>query len=131
MKKNFIFSAVAAVLMLSFVLAPTSGFATFYSTWSSRGIENISYIKNIVSWKTDDTKIVTYDTRQKVSGVQIKACGISKEKSRSTKTRISLLCKMDSFIGVSICGVNVGWTKNIHDRVYIYRSGTACWYYDV
>lgn len=131
MKKNFIFSVIAAVLMLSFVLAPTSGLAAHYTAWFSRGVDNITYIKNDFSWTANKTKITGYDATQKISGILVKAKGVSKEKTRSTKTRTSLLCKASVCAGVSMYGFTFGWEKDVNDRIYLYNNGKSLLYLDV
>lgn len=123
--------ALATSMALAVSTMSIGAAAATYDTYLTRGVKYLCWSKDSVVWKTNSKKIVSYDPDQSRSGFFVKLNGIKKEKSRSTSTKYSLLCKHTFMVGAVVKGVTLGWNTDINDRLYINKNGRSSVSWDV
>lgn len=129
LKRKICAFATSMILAISTMSIGVS--ANTYETYLTRGVKYVCWSKDTVTWNTNSKKITKYDANQSRSGILVQLKGIKKEKTRSSSTRYSLLCKHTLMVGAVIKGVSLGWNTDVNDRLYIYQNGDSSVKWDV
>ena len=116
---------ITAFMLALLVCTSVTGVADAaqYDVYIVRGVKHIAYVKSTIEWNTNSTQIKSVDKSQIVSGICIKGGGITKIKSKSTKTKHVYDCKTKSIAGVDFGGITFGYSHTYKDRVTIYKNG--------
>ncbi|WP_147367685.1 hypothetical protein [Butyrivibrio sp. X503] len=117
------YGVAMAVVLMPFTAAASTD---VYYVSNQHGAKGICYCEDSITWRVTDNEITSVDKNQKVDGLFVNAKGIEYEAARSNAAaERSYLAKKQFIAGAVLGGVTIGYSKDINDRMVIYRNGNA------
>lgn len=127
-KRNFFASALIAALVISVSSALPVSAAT-YEYQIERGVQNLCYSRDTVTFTYANGTISSSNGRQARSGVLVNLKGIPRYSASSTQHVYD--AKKELLVGAVFNGVTLGWARDVRDRMTVTGSGGASVRWDI